>query len=103
VIAGRVPYVFPTRQIEGQITRRSSTIEPLVEPKSLQIGPHNPTRSNLVLPRLAKMNDGVWETVSGDAGAGADSKQAKGPSLRAFLEAAEGTRTLDLLHGKQTL
>jgi len=23
--------------------------------------------------------------------------------LRGFLEAAEGTRTLDLLHGKQTL
>jgi hypothetical protein len=27
----------------------------------------------------------------------------KGPLLRAFSEAAEGTRTLDLLHGKQTL
>jgi hypothetical protein len=49
------------------------------------------------------MNDGVWETVSGDAGAGAASKQTKGPPLRAFSEAAEGTRTLDLLHGKQTL
>jgi hypothetical protein len=29
--------------------------------------------------------------------------QRKTPHLQGFLEAAEGIRTLDLLHGKQTL
>src|SRR5262249_11170396 len=30
-------------------------------------------------------------------------RKAKGPPLRAFLKADDGTRTHDLLHGKQTL
>jgi hypothetical protein len=30
-------------------------------------------------------------------------EQQKTPDYRGFCEAAEGTRTLDLLHGKQTL
>ena len=30
-------------------------------------------------------------------------RDTKGPENRAFLRADEGTRTLDLLHGKQTL
>jgi hypothetical protein len=49
------------------------------------------------------VNGDVWETVSGDARPHARPRQTKGPSLRAFSEAADGTRTHDLLHGKQTL
>jgi hypothetical protein len=49
------------------------------------------------------MNNGAWDTVSGHVASAIEPEQAKGPSLRAFSEAAEGTRTLDLLHGKQTL
>jgi hypothetical protein len=49
------------------------------------------------------MNACVWETVSGDVARKNGCGHTKGPRLRAFPEAAEGTRTLDLLHGKQTL
>jgi hypothetical protein len=39
--------------------------------------------------------------VPGDANAPADCAHKKGLQRQAFLEAAEGIRTLDLLHGKQ--
>jgi hypothetical protein len=39
--------------------------------------------------------------VPGDANAPADCANEKGLQMQAFLEAAEGIRTLDLLHGKQ--
>jgi hypothetical protein len=41
--------------------------------------------------------------LSDDAEALTDCPNAKGLQMQAFLEAAEGIRTLDLLHGKQDL
>jgi hypothetical protein len=41
--------------------------------------------------------------VTGDANAPADRAHGKDLQMQAFSEAAEGIRTLDLLHGKQTL
>jgi hypothetical protein len=43
------------------------------------------------------------ESVRPDADAQADCAHAKGLQIQAFLRAAEGIRTLDLLHGKQDL
>ena len=39
--------------------------------------------------------------MPGPRGSGACPRNAKGPQIRTFCEAAEGIRTLDLLHGKQ--
>jgi hypothetical protein len=64
---------------------------------------HNPLVSTRAYRTLRELNVGVWEMVSGDVAIEAGPDQRKRPVLRAFLEAAEGTRTLDLLHGKQTL
>jgi hypothetical protein len=55
------------------------------------------------MPHMLELNVGVRDTVSGHASYRTGSEQTKGPRLRAFLEAADGTRTHDLLHGKQTL
>jgi hypothetical protein len=41
--------------------------------------------------------------VPGDANAPADCVHEKDVEMQVFSEAAEGIRTLDLLHGKQTL
>jgi hypothetical protein len=41
--------------------------------------------------------------VPGDANAPADCAYEKDLQMQAFSKAAEGIRTLDLLHGKQTL
>jgi hypothetical protein len=43
------------------------------------------------------------ESVRSDADAQADCARKKGLQIQAFSEAAEGIRTLDLLHGKQTV
>jgi hypothetical protein len=43
------------------------------------------------------------ESVRPDADAQADCARKKGLQTQAFCEAAEGIRTLDLLHGKQDL
>ena len=40
-------------------------------------------------------------SVRHDANAQADCAHEKGLHMQAFFEAAEGIRTLDLLHGKQ--
>jgi hypothetical protein len=45
----------------------------------------------------------VWDKILGQSLSEVPSGQRKAPHLRGFCEAAEGTRTLDLLHGKQTL
>jgi hypothetical protein len=42
-------------------------------------------------------------SVRREADAQADCTHEKDLQMQAFLEAAEGIRTLDLLHGKQTL
>jgi hypothetical protein len=42
-------------------------------------------------------------SVRRDADALGDCPNEKGLQMQAFSEAAEGIRTLDLLHGKQTL
>jgi hypothetical protein len=42
-------------------------------------------------------------SVRGDADAPSDCRDEKDLQMQAFCEAAEGIRTLDLLHGKQTL
>jgi hypothetical protein len=43
------------------------------------------------------------ESVRLDADGQADYPRKKGLQMRAFLRAADGIRTHDLLHGKQTL
>jgi hypothetical protein len=59
-------------------------------------------------------NERLWERPDGapctgpqwvhtDADALADWRDEKGLQIAGFHEAAEGIRTLDLLHGKQTL
>jgi len=45
--------------------------------------------------------DTIVQSLSGDADAPADCVHEKGLQMQTFLRAAEGIRTLDLLHGKQ--
>jgi hypothetical protein len=51
------------------------------------------------VPRVAA--DTIVQSLSGDAEAPADGFHEKDLQMQAFSEAAEGIRTLDLLHGKQ--
>jgi hypothetical protein len=99
--ARRVPHMFPNRQIEDPTT-------PSIRSEDRVPTPKGPANSALIIRRelihsyrtASGMNAYVWETVSGDVARKGGCEQTKGPLLRAFLEAAEGTRTLDLLHGK---
>jgi hypothetical protein len=115
----RVPHVFPTRQIEAEITPSSPTYEPLGRAKI----PANPALIIRALGEAAssahvrarraldpgtsvRLKSGVQPIRGHKTGthfAEEAGIHSKGPRLRAFSEAAEGTRTLDLLHGKQTL
>ena len=52
-------------------------------------------------PRVAA--DTIVQSLSGDAYAPLDCYNEKVVQMQAFFEAAEGIRTLDLLHGKQSL
>jgi hypothetical protein len=56
----------------------------------------------LTHPRRALATLGA-QWVPGDADAQADCTYEKDLQMQAFSRAAEGIRTLDLLHGKQTL
>ena len=52
-------------------------------------------------PRVAA--DTIVQSLSGDADVLLDCYNEKDLQMQAFSRAAEGIRTLDLLHGKQTL
>ena len=52
-------------------------------------------------PRVAA--DTIVQSLSGDADALRDCWNEKGLQMQAFSRAADGIRTHDLLHGKQTL
>ena len=52
-------------------------------------------------PRVAA--DTIVQSLSGDADALLDCYNEKGLQMQAFSRAAEGIRTLDLLHGKQNM
>jgi hypothetical protein len=52
-------------------------------------------------PRVAA--DTIVQSLSGDADALLDCYNEKGLQMQAFSRAAEGIRTLDLLHGKQSV
>jgi hypothetical protein len=53
-----------------------------------------------VRPRPRVAADTIVQSLSGDADALLDCYKEKVLQMRPFLEAAEGIRTLDLLHGK---
>ena len=103
-VASRCSLCVPDSAYRG----RDNSIQPDPRPalqsqKPSKYGTRNPPDLTWRLLGHDRVNGRVWETVSGDARPDASPSQTKGPSLRAFPEAAEGTRTLDLLHGKQTL
>jgi hypothetical protein len=52
--------------------------------------------------RFNGMINGTTLESAGE-GEGAGRREAKSPAFTGLLRAAEGARTLDLLHGKQTL
>ena len=52
-------------------------------------------------PRMRVAADTIVQSLSGDADALPDCAREKSLQMQAFSEAAEGIRTLDLLHGKQ--
>src|SRR5215210_7312759 len=77
--AAGVPYVFPTRQIEGYLTPGSPSREPHGRAKS----PANPaliiSREPARVYRTPGMNACVWETVSGDVARKNGCGHTKGP------------------------
>jgi hypothetical protein len=82
-------------------------------PGAVDLGPLQRRRSSKVLvgwnrllrstfrPRMRVAADTIVQSLSGDADAPADCTHEKDLQIQAFPRAAEGIRTLDLLHGKQ--
>ena len=61
----------------------------------------NRLRRSTFRPRPRVAADTIVQSLTGDADALLDCAHEKGLQMQAFSEAAEGIRTLDLLHGKQ--
>jgi hypothetical protein len=81
-----------------------STLDPLQGRRSSKVlVARNRLLKSIFRPRPRVAADTIVQSLSGDADALLDCYNEKVLQMQAFFEAAEGIRTLDLLHGKQTL
>jgi hypothetical protein len=88
----------------GRSTPARSTLDPLQGRRSSKVlVARNRLLKSTFRPRPRVATDTIVQSLSGDADALLDCYNEKALQMQAFLRAAEGIRTLDLLHGKQTL
>jgi hypothetical protein len=81
-----------------------STLDPLQGRRSSKVlVARNRLLKSTFRPRPRVATDTIVESLSSAADAPADCAERKDLQMEAFLQAAEGIRTLDLLHGKRNV